>query len=142
MSLEKDIKNVVESLGLSLYDIATLNDNGETIYRVSISKSGGVTLEQCTKVTHLISPLLDVTSPVSGEYRLEVSSPGIERALKNMDHFKGSVGEKVSITTKAKEKILGTLLSIEDEILTIQTDDGEVKINYSDINKARTYFEW
>lgn len=142
MSLEKDIKNVVESLGITLYDIMTLNDNGETIYRVSISKSGGVTLDECTKVTHLISPLLDVTSPVSGEYRLEVSSPGIERALKNIDHVKSSVGEKVSITTRAKEKIAGTLTAVENDVLTLKTESGEVKVNYSDINKARTYFEW
>lgn len=142
MSLEKDIKNVVESLGLSLYDIVTTNENGETIYRISLTTVGGVSLDQCAQVTHLISPLLDVNPPISGEYRLEVSSPGIERSLKTLEHFKTSVGEKVSVTTTAKEKLRGELISVEGDVITLNTEDGEAVVNYSDINKARTYFEW
>jgi ribosome maturation factor RimP len=142
VSLEKDIKNVVESLGLSLYDIVTTNENGETIYRISLTTVGGVSLDQCAQVTHLISPLLDVNPPISGEYRLEVSSPGIERSLKTLEHFKTSVGEKVSVTTTAKEKLRGELISVEGDVITLNTEDGEAVVNYSDINKARTYFEW
>ncbi len=105
MSLERDIKKMVESVGLSLYDTAVINENENTIYRVSVTAPGGVTLDQCVEVTHLISPLLDITSPVSGEYRLEVSSPGIERKLKTLEHFAQSVGEKAAITTLQKEKL-------------------------------------
>jgi ribosome maturation factor RimP len=142
VSLEKDIKNVVESLGISLYDIVTTSENGETIYRVSLTANGGVSLDQCTQVTHLISPLLDVNEPVSGEYRLEVSSPGIERSLKSLEHFKTSIGEKVSITTNSKEKLRGELVNIDGNIITLKSDDGDVSIDYANINKARTFFEW
>ncbi len=143
MSLESDIKKMVESIGLALYDAQILNENENTIYRVSITAKGGVTLDQCTQVTHLINPLLDVTPPMSGEYRLEVSSPGIERRLKTLDHFKQSVGEKALINLIGKEKFEGEILEVLGEEITLLTDDqGEQKIPFRSISKAKTYFQW
>ena len=143
MSLENDIKKMVESIGLALYDAQILNENENTIYRVSITAKGGVTLDQCTQVTHLINPLLDVTPPMSGEYRLEVSSPGIERRLKTLDHFKQSVGEKALINLIGKEKFEGEILEVVGEEITLLTDDqGEQKIPFRSISKAKTYFQW
>lgn len=143
MSLESDIKNMLESIGLHLYDTAVVSENAETIYRVSITAEDGVSMEKCVKATHLISPLLDVTPPVSGEYRLEVSSPGIERRLKTLEHFKGSVGEKVTVTTSSKEAYRGELLRVEGENIVIDDNEvGETAVAFKDISKARTYFEW
>lgn len=143
MSLESDIKKIVESIGLALYDTQILNENENTIYRVSITARGGVTLDQCTQVTHLINPLLDVTPPMSGEYRLEVSSPGIERRLKTLDHFKQSVGEKALVNLIGKEKFEGEILEVVGEEITLLTDDnGEQKIPFRSISKAKTYFQW
>ena len=86
MSLEKDIESFVQSLGLELYEIAVVKENEETIYRVSVlsgtfenGKRKGVSLDECVHLSRLISPLLDVTPPLDGDYRLEVGSPGIER---------------------------------------------------------------
>jgi ribosome maturation factor RimP len=143
MSLESDIKKMVESIGLSLYDTAILNENDQTIFRISVTAPGGVSLDQCVEATHLISPLLDVTSPVSGEYRLEVSSPGIERKLKTFDHFVQSVGEKVIFSTVNKEKFDGEMISAENDEITVKTKEGSVHtVPFRSISKARTYFEW
>jgi len=143
MSLERDIKKMVESIGLSLYDTQILNENEQTIYRVSVTAPGGVTLDQCAQVTHLINPLLDVTPAMSGEYRLEVSSPGIERRLKTLEHFSQSVGEKVALSTVNKEKFEGELLSVNGEDITLLTkDEGEKSLPFRSISKAKTYFEW
>lgn len=143
MSLETDIKNLVESVGLNLYDSVVVTENGETIFRVSVTSDEGVSMEKCVEVTHLLSPLLDVTSPVSGEYRLEVSSPGIERKLKTLEHFVKSVGEKVSVTTMDKEKYRGELLRVEGKSIVIDdAEAGETSLEFKDISKARTYFEW
>lgn len=143
MSLESDIKKIVESIGLALYDTQILNENENTIYRVSITAKGGVTLDQCTQVTHLINPLLDVTPPMSGEYRLEVSSPGIERRLKTLDHFKQSVGEKALVNLIGKEKFEGEILEVLGEEITLLTEDnGEQTIPFRSISKAKTYFQW
>jgi len=143
MSLESDIKKMVESVGLSLYDTAIVNENENTIYRVSVTALGGVSLDQCANLSHLISPLLDITAPISGDYRLEVSSPGIERRLKTVDHFIQSIGEKVSVTTIEKEKIEGELIAANSDNITIRTkEDGEKTVPFRSINKAKTYFEW
>lgn len=143
MSLENDVKKMVESIGLALYDTAILNENDQTIFRVSVTAPGGVTLDQCVEASHLISPLLDVTAPVSGDYRLEVSSPGIERRLKTLSHFAQSIGEKVVFSTIDKSKYEGELIAVENEEITIKTKEGEEqKVPYRSISKAKTYFEW
>lgn len=143
MSLESDVKKMVESIGLSLYDTAILSENDQTIYRVSVTAPGGVSLDKCVEASHLISPLLDVTPPVSGDYRLEVSSPGIERRLKTLSHFVQSIGEKVVFSTIDKSKYEGELIAVENDEITIKTKEGEEqKVPYRSISKAKTYFEW
>ena len=149
MSLQSDIKSLVESVDLVLYDTAVVSENDETIYRVSVvsnemkdGKRVGVSMDSCVELTHLISPLLDVTPPVSGDYRLEVGSPGIERKLTTIDNFKKSIGEKVSIVSSQKDKIRGILSTIDGSKLFIEVEDETVELEFNDILKAKTYFEW
>jgi ribosome maturation factor RimP len=143
MSLESDIKNVVESMGLSVYDIVTVSEFGETIYRVMINAKGGVSLDQCTEVTKMLNPLLDVTPPVKGDYRLEVSSPGIERKLKSLSHFENSIGEKVKAVLISNEVFRGELIKVEaNTVYILDHDNGEQAIPFDEIIKASTYFEW
>ncbi len=142
MSLEKDIENLVESIGLHLYDTAVVTENGETIYRVNVIAEGGTTLDQCVEATKLLSPLLDVTPPVHGEYRLEVSSPGIERKLKTLKHFRYSLGEKVKLTLTDKTKVRGELKCVDGDTIVIGTEEGEKAVPFDEIVKASTYYEW
>ena len=149
MSLENDINSLVESLNLELYDTSIVNENDETIYRVSVlstkmdgSKREGVSLDNCVELTHLISPLLDVTPPTSGEYRLEVGSPGIERKLTTIKHFKKSIGEKVLINLSEKEKVRGILKQVEGNKIFVEREEENKEINFNEITKAKTYFEW
>jgi ribosome maturation factor RimP len=149
MSLQNDINSLVESVGLELYDASIVSENDETIYRISViskeiedGKRKGVSLDACVALTHLISPLLDVTPPVSGDYRLEVGSAGIERKMSNINNFKKSVGEKVSLLLSNKEKVRGVLTKVEGSKIFVQGDDEVVEVEFNDVNKAKTYFEW
>jgi len=149
MSLQSDIKSLVKSVDLELYDTSIVNENDETIYRVSVistkiedGKRAGVSLDECVELTHLISPLLDVTPPVSGDYRLEVGSPGIERKLVNISQFGMSIGEKVSLLLDEKQKVRGILTNVEGSKIFVKTEDEEVEVEFNDIIKAKTYFEW
>ncbi|MBC8237093.1 MAG: ribosome maturation factor [Helicobacteraceae bacterium] len=149
MSLQSDINSLVASVDLELFDISIVNEGEETIYRVSVlskevedSKRKGVSLDTCVDLTHLISPLLDVTPPVSGDYRLEVGSPGIERKLTSLQHFKLSIGEKVSVLGTQKAKHRGLLTKVEGSKIFIETEDGTIEVEFNDIVKAKTYFEW
>jgi ribosome maturation factor RimP len=142
MSLEKDIENIVKSHGAKLYDIESVKENDENIYRVYIVKDGGVDLNLCTDISRDISPLLDVTPAMSGEYRFEVSSPGIERKLTKKEHFKNSIGEKVKVKILGEGKEKGTLVSADDEKITIETKDGEKEFPYEKLGTVKTYFDW
>ncbi|WP_324172687.1 ribosome maturation factor [Sulfurimonas sp.] len=149
MSLTSDINSLVVSVDLELYDTVIVSENDETIYRISVisqeiedGKRAGVSLDTCVELTHMISPLLDVTPPVSGDYRLEVGTAGIERKLSSIDNFKKSIGEKVSLLCTSKEKVRGVLTKVEGSKLFIDADSEIKTIEFNDISKAKTYFEW
>lgn len=149
MSLQSDINSLVVSVDLELYDTSVVSENDETIYRIGViskeiedGKRKSVPLDAYVELTHLISPLLDVTPPVSGDYRLEVGSPGIERKIATIKHFKLSIGEKVSILANEKLKYRGTLLKVEGSKIFVEIEDETAEIEFNDVVKAKTYFEW
>lgn len=142
MTPEADIRKLIESIGLKLYDVETTSESGETIFRVSVLGEGGTTMDQCVEATKLLSPMLDVHPPVHGEYRLEVSSPGIERKLKKPSHFANSVGEKVKLTLQDMTKLRGTLIACKDDTIVVASEHGEETFALNDVYKAATYFEW
>lgn len=142
MSLEESIKLAVESLDAQLYDIVTTREHDDNIYRVLVTAKGGINLDKCAEISRMISPILDVEEPMGGKYRLEVSSPGIERKLRTKDHFKASVGEKVKVKDIATEVYKGELLSADNEKIVVKTEHGEEGIEYNSILAAATYFEW
>ena len=149
MSLEQDIKSFVKSVDMELYDISTVSEFDETIYRISVvstefedGKRKPVSLDACAELSRLISPLLDVTPPVSGDYRMEVGSPGIERKLKNLHHYELSIGENVKLGFSSRDKIKGKLTKVEDSKIFVDVDGKEEIIEFGEISKAKTYFEW
>lgn len=136
------IEKIIQSLGASLYDIEVVSEFDETIFRVMITKQGGVNLDDCAEVSRELSPFLDVNPPMENEYRLEVSSPGIERKLINPKHFIQSIGEKVKLKITEVGQVIGLLKDANEKEIAIEVN-GETKIfTYPQINKARTYFEW
>ena len=144
MGIKETIVNILHDCGVELYDIETVSEHEQKIFRIYIiSKEEKVDLDKCTEITKILSPILDLEPPVNGAYTLEVSSPGIERPLKKMEHFIGSIGEDIKIKLINTDKIIGKLDSIKDNKLTIIEYDGEVTIvPIDDIEKARTYYKW
>ena len=142
MQLENEIKKIVESCGAKLYDIETVTERGKTIYRVTITAPEGVDLDRCAQISNLISPLLDVHPPVSGDYNLEVSSPGVERKLKKPSHFQNSIGERVRLTTLDGQTIEGELKAADDGSVTLATKHGDETVRLDEIASAKTTFEW
>jgi len=141
MGVNEKIEKVVNSHGANLYDIETLKDDDKTIFRVYITKNGGVDLDLCANISNELSPLLDVHPPVSGKYFLEVSSPGIERKLKKPNHFKSAIGERVKFKHDGK-KLKGIISKADDNGFFAKVDGEELFFDYNDVSKAKTYFEW
>ncbi len=144
MNLEESIKIAVEGCGVSLYDTTTAREHYDNIFRIYITSPEGINLDKCAEVSRMVSPLLDINEPMNGKYKLEVSSPGIERKLKTLSHFIGSVGSNVKIKGFTTEPLKGELVEVtEDGIITIKDKEGEVKTTkYDDVLSASTYFEW
>lgn len=142
MTLEESIQLAVEGSGAKLYDIVSLKENDNNIYRIYITAPEGVSLDKCAEISRQISPLLDIHEPMNGKYHLEVSSPGIERKLKKTNHFISSVGEKVKIKDFDKNVIEGELVKADENEIVVKTAHGEEQITYDEISSASTYFEW
>lgn len=141
MSIVERVRATVEPLlanqSLSVYDVEL---SGSTL-RILIEGPEGVDLEAIAHMTRLISVALDDADPIPGKYTLEVSSPGLERPLRTPDHFRGAVGETVTlklVPTAEERRVKGTLADADDLGVTV---DGH-RIAYDDIDKARTVFEW
>jgi ribosome maturation factor RimP len=79
---------------------------------------------------------------MSQAYRLEISSPGIERKLSKPSHFENAIGEKVKIKLGEGQKLKGTLKSADKQNITIETKAGEETYSYDTLNTCKTYFEW
>lgn len=144
--LESKISAIVQAHGCELYDITTPKENGHQIFRVCITKAHHkrISFDDCQAISEVISPLLDVFNPFEHEYFLEVSSPGLQRTLKTLQHFKGAIGEVVSLKLKDKSHIEGIIQSCSDEKLEIQLtkDKSHVHVFLADIHKAMTVFKF
>lgn len=137
-----DLASIISQCGVKIYDSELTSQNSRTIYRVYIIKDGGVSLEDCEKVSRVLSPIFDVMAPVEGEYFLEVSSPGLERKLSKIEHFALSLGEEAKITLNDKSVFIGKIISVDGEIITFSNDDGKSKFSFNEIKKAKTFIQW
>ena len=142
MNLEVQIAKIIEANGAALYDTEIVTEFEETIYRVLVTKVGGVKLDLCATISHELSPFLDVHPPMSQAYRLEISSPGIERKLAKPIHFINAIGEKVKLKLGDGEKVKGTLTSADNDGIVVETKQGEEGFTYNELNTCKTYFDW
>ncbi|MEY3090092.1 MAG: hypothetical protein RL113_408 [Pseudomonadota bacterium] len=142
MSLDTQIAKIIEANGAALYDIEIVTEFDETIFRVLVTKRGGVDLDLCATISYELSPFLDVHPPMSQAYRLEVSSPGIERKLKKPVHFQHAIGEKVKLKIIGGDKFQGVLKSADDHGIVIETKEGEQSFEYGALSTVKTYFDW
>ncbi len=142
MNLDIEIAKIVKANGALLYDTEIVQEGEETIYRVSVTKEGDVTLDLCADISHILSPFLDVHPPMSSPYRLEVSSPGIERKLRKLAHFQSAVGERVKLKVPGQDRLKGLLKSADEKGVVVETKHGEESYSYSDIKTAKTYLDW
>ena len=131
---------IVEELEIEIVDIEYIKEGPHMYLRLYIDKDGGVNLDDCQRVSEKISEALDEKDPISENYFLEVSSPGIDRPLKNDKDLKRSIGKDIEISLyKAideKKKLTGKLLNYDDDNIYIEYEDSkEVSIERNVISK-------
>lgn len=133
---------VVTSLGYEFVGCELFHFDRTKKFRIFIDTPNGVDVDDCEKVSRQVSSILDVEDPIPGNYRLEVSSPGLDRPLFELKHFEQFVGEKVKLKTyefiDERKNFTGKITSVEGQIIVITlVDDGQkVEIDFNNISRA------
>lgn len=137
---------IVEKAGCELVDVEYVKEGGSWILRIIIDKDGGVSHEDCERVSQPLNDLLDEKDPISHPYYLEVSSPGLERRLKRPRDYERAIGEPVEIrlfsAVDGRKRYEGRLESFDGKEVSVRLDSGEIKTFSLDmIVKAKTIFK-
>ena len=137
---------IVADAGVEIYDVEYVKEGSDWYLRIYIDKPEGVNINDCEVVNRALSAKMDELDFIDDAYILEVSSPGLGRALKKERHFEKSIGQEVEVKTyKAidKEKqFVGILQSYENGVITIKTAKKEMKFEKADVASVRLTFDF
>lgn len=131
---------VVEAMGFQCWGVEYISQGRHSVLRVFIEHEQGISVDDCEAVSRQLSAVLDVEDPISAEYTLEVSSPGMDRQLFTLDQFEAYAGHRVKIKTRVaveeRRNFLGTLKGVEDQDVVVQVDQYEYLLPIEYIEKA------
>ncbi|MFT6528920.1 MAG: ribosome maturation factor RimP [Psychrosphaera sp.] len=130
----------VSALGFDLLGIEFVRAGSHSTLRIFIDHENGITVDNCADVSRQASAILDVEDPITNEYSLEVSSPGVDRPLFTLAHFAAVVGEEVSVKLNVpqdgRRNFKGTLVSIEDDMINVEVDNQVFSLLIDNVSKA------
>ncbi len=133
------IKETVENQGVELWDVRFVKEGASWYLRVFIDKPDGITIDDCTNVSHAIDPVIDEADPIDKSYYLEVCSCGIERELSRISHFEKVKGQEIKVklykAIDGVKEFRGVLKSAQ-EVITLETEGKEYQFALKDISKA------
>ena len=144
--VEQLVKDPIEKLGYSLYDVEYAKEGKNYFLRIYIDKESGIDLNDCEKVSNEINEILDRADYIKEQYYLEVSSPGIERKLRKDKHLEQNISKNVEIKlfkkdNNGKKEYTGKLKAFNQEEIIIETDK-EIAIERKNIAQIKTIYEW
>ncbi|OKY26395.1 MULTISPECIES: ribosome maturation factor RimP [Thalassotalea] len=139
-NLTEMLRPAVEAVGKELLGVEFVSAGKHSVLRVFIDHENGIVVDDCAEVSHSVGAILDVEDPISTEYSLEVSSPGLDRPLFSLAHYQAIVGETVNIKLNmplnGRRKFKGILEKIENDTLVVVVDGESYDIIYSNIDKG------
>lgn len=144
------IEPIVEQAGAELVDLEVAGSHGRPVVRAYVDTDGGITLDECARLSRLVEAELEASGTVPERYVLEVSSPGIDRPLTRRKHFERFVGQEIDVRLYAKrdgrKKYVGTLERVEDGDagFRIIVRDGQERWTFAEeeIARARLHVRW
>ena len=138
------VSPIVLALDLELWGCELVRQGKYSLIRVYIDRESGVDISDCEKVSRQVSAVFDVEEPITEEYTLEVSSPGLERPLFSLGQFRKYVGSIIQLRMKkpqdGRKKFKGDLVRVDDDSIVLSIDGGEVEFQYTDIDKANLIY--
>jgi ribosome maturation factor RimP len=136
----------IEALGIDVVDIEFAREGRGGVLRIFIDRpaedsGGAVTVDDCARVSHAVSQVLEAQDPIKGKYTLEVSSPGFDRILRTRAHFERFVGHRVFVELKlpmeGRRRFIGVLKSVVDDTIVVEVDGKVHSLPLERIQKAR-----
>jgi len=135
------IEPIVEGLGYECVGIDYNPHPKHGLLRIYIDSANGILLDDCTKVSHQISGVLDVEDPIPGNYQLEISSPGADRPFFKVSQFEQFIGSTVTVhlfkAIAGRRKITGVIEKVEADIITLSEAGQLFDIPFNAMSKAR-----
>ena len=142
----KILEPIINNLGYEVYDVIYEKEGKDNYLRIFIDNENQITLEDCEKVNNAITDILDEKDLIKSQYFLEVSSPGLERRIRNDKQLEMFKNEKIEIHLfKAidKQKIItGILKDYDQEKILLQVDEKEISIDKTNISKMKNVYNW
>jgi len=141
------LEPAVQALGYELVGIEFLPQGRHSLLRIYIDAEAGIRIEDCERVSHQVSGILEVEDPVAGQYTLEVSSPGLDRPLFKAEHYVRFMGSKVKLRLRravaGRRNISGVIGAVNDAQVTVHDEmsDETIIINLEEIDKANLIAE-
>lgn len=146
VELENLIAPIVDSLGLTWVGLQYFPQGKRSILRLFVDKPGGVSVDDCGTVSRQVDAVLSVENPITGEYTLEVSSPGLDRLLFSLEQCREQIGKMVSVqlvVPKAGARnFKGRLGRVEGSLISLLTESGELTFSFEDMNEMRLVPVW
>ena len=140
------VEPVLKEIGFELVDVEYLSKHGKWVLRLFIDKNKGVTIDDCARVSGEIGDLIDVKDIIEHEYVLEVSSPGLNRALKKEKDFIRAIGKKIKMKTavpvKGRRNFTGYLRDFQKDTLYVETEDRLLTLPRSEDDKVNLVYEF
>lgn len=134
------LRPAVEEVGKELLGVEFISAGNQSVLRLFIDHENGINVDDCAEVSRQVGAILDVEDPISSEYNLEVSSPGVDRPLFDLAHFQAVIGEtinvKISLPLNGRRKFKGKLEAIENDTLIVVVDGQDFELVFSNIDKA------
>ncbi|WP_293388093.1 ribosome maturation factor RimP [Nevskia sp.] len=135
------LEPVVNAIGYELVLLEYSPRDSSGMLRLFIDSPDGIGLDDCEKVSREVAATLDVEDVITQAYRLEISSPGLDRPLVTPEHYRRFQGEVARIQTLApiagRRRFQGVLLGATDDEVSIETAEGVVTLPLADIDKAK-----
>ena len=138
---------LLNSWGLELVDVEFIFERGRWVLRIYMDKEGGVTLDDCAEVSRELGDLIDAEDIIDFPYVLEVSSPGLNRALTKERDFMRSIGKLVKLTMSQpvgnRKNFTGRITHVNAGVVRLSLDDNHiVELPLEDVEKARLKYEF